>query len=439
MKDGVLTTSLAALVSALSGIGLAQGTKTDWKPAWSAWEAGEIGRAEALARDVLAAQPVSDEARHVLFLTAFVNGDYRGALDHYQSINAGYRRLKELTAPVIEAYVHLGAVADAVVFARSRHDVRAVTIQRLEEHARRPFGVDLSGVAVVPFVDAPLGEWLPAFKAEINGQTLTAHVDTGGSFLHMGPDRARALGIKTVRYGTDRAHLTLTRVGASYGVAERFVLGDAVLRNVPVDVLDTLRGEGDLIIFGTNLLEQFLATMDYPAHRLILSKRGDLEAAAAHRAQLPAEAVNVPFHLWGSHQMFARGGLGPRNDLNWFVDSGLVSVHPDGRGGFRQASFTSSKRRFSEWGISGTDIRRGHFESPAPLTLGPLVEENPLMVVGAAGDQSFGGVRIDGLISHAFLKRFVWTIDFDTREYRFARQGGAVQARHTDQARAESR
>ena len=42
------------------------------------------------------------------------------------------------------------------------------------------------------------------------------------------------------------------------------------------------------------------------------------------------------------------------------------------------------------------------------------------MVVGAAGDQSFGGVRIDGLISHAFLKRFVWTIDFDTREYRFA-------------------
>jgi hypothetical protein len=42
------------------------------------------------------------------------------------------------------------------------------------------------------------------------------------------------------------------------------------------------------------------------------------------------------------------------------------------------------------------------------------------MVVGAAGDQSFGGVRIDGLISHAFLKRFVWTIDFDAREYRFA-------------------
>jgi hypothetical protein len=118
--------------------------------------------------------------------------------------------------------------------------------------------------------------------------------------------------------------------------------------------------------------------------------------------------------------MFARGGLGPRNDLNWFVDSGLVSLHPDGNGGLRQASFTSSKRRFTQWGVSGADIRRGHFESPVPLRLGSLVEDAPLMAVGPAGDQSLGGVRIDGLISHAFLKRFAWTIDFDTREYRFA-------------------
>ena len=406
--------------SALSAIGLARGEKADVIAAWSAWEAGDIARAQALARDARSAQPGSDETRHLLFLTAFVSGDYRGALDHYQSIDARYRRLKELTEPVIEACVHLGAIADAVVFARGSKAVRAVTVQRLEEHARRPFGVDLAGVAVVPFAEAPLGEWFPAFKAEINGQALTAHVDTGGSFLHLGPDRARALGIKTVKYGTDRAHLTSMRVGMSYGIAERFVLGAAVLRNVPVDVLDTLTGDGDLVIFGTNVLEQFLSTMDYPARRLILSKRGDSEAAAAHRGLLPVAGANVPFHLWGSHQMFARGGLGPRNDLNWFVDSGLVSVHPDGTGGTRQASFTSSKRRFKQWGISGREIRRGHFESPAPLRLGPLVEERPLMVVGAAGDQSFGGVRIDGLISHAFLKRFVWTIDFDTREYRFA-------------------
>lgn len=62
----------------------------------------------------------------------------------------------------------------------------------------------------------------------------------------------------------------------------------------------------------------------------------------------------------------------------------------------------------------------GFFESPAALCLGPLCQERPLFVVGAAGDTTFGGVRIDGLISHAFLKRYVWTIDFDARTYQFA-------------------
>ena len=344
-------------------------------PAWSAWEAGEIATHQHWRVTPSSLSPDLMRRAICTFLTAFVSGDYREALDHYQSIDARYRRLNELTDPVIDSCVHLDAIAEAVAFARSRKDVRAVTVQRLEEHARRPFGVDLAGVAVVPFADAPLGEWFPAFKAEINGQALTAHVDTGGSFLHLGPDRARALGIKTVKYGTDRAHLTSMRVGLSYGIAERFVLGDAVLHNVPVDVLDTLAGDGDLVIFGTNVLEQFLSTMDYPARRLILSKRGDSEAAAAHRGLLPVDGVNVPFHLWGAHQMFARGGLGPRNDLNWFVDSGLVSIHPDGNGGIRQASFTSAKRRFKQWGISGREIRRGHFESAAPLRLGPLVVE----------------------------------------------------------------
>jgi hypothetical protein len=32
---------------------------------------------------------------------------------------------------------------------------------------------------------------------------------------------------------------------------------------------------------------------------------------------------------------------------------------------------------------------------------------------------SFGGVRIDGLLSHAFTQRYAWTLDFDRRVYSF--------------------
>ena len=354
-----------------------------------------------------------------MFVTAFARGNYAAALDHFRAIGDRYSRREELTETVIDAFVHLDAIADAAEFARGRKGVPATWLQRLEMHARHPLRAELGGVAVVPFADHPLTAFFPGFAAEVNGHALTAHIDTGGSFLIMGPDRAAALGIQTVQAGNTRAHLNLARVETSYGMAERFVLGDAVLHDVPVDVLSTLTGEHDFVIFGTNILERFLSTVDYPSDRLILSRRGDGEAASAHRAMLPAEGATVPFGLWSDHYMFARGSLGARSDLNFFVDSGLVALHPDGDGGLRQASFACSKRQLKQWGVPAADIRRGYFESPDPLGLGPLSQDRPLIVVGAVGEQNFGGVRIDGLISHAFLKRYAWTIDFDAHVYTF--------------------
>jgi hypothetical protein len=89
------------------------------------------------------------------------------------------------------------------------------------------------------------------------------------------------------------------------------------------------------------------------------------------------------------------------------------------RGGTRQASFTASTRQLRAMGITRRQLSAGVFEAQESLALGPLREDRPLVVVGAAGDQAFGGMRIDGLISHAFLKRFAWTIDFDSRQYMF--------------------
>jgi hypothetical protein len=211
----------------------------------------------------------------------------------------------------------------------------------------------------------------------------------------------------------------MTRLDASYGIAERFVLGDIVLHNVPVDVLSSLEGEADFVIFGTNLLEQFLSTLDYSGRRLILSRRRDGSAGAEHLTLLPSGGISVPFYLWSDHYMFARGGFDQRRDLNLLVDSGLVVLGPDGRGGTRQASFTSSKRKLREWEVPDAEIAKEYFETAGPLSLGPLQEDRPFVVVAAAGDTTFGGVRIDGLISHAFLKRYAWTIDFDSRHYLF--------------------
>jgi hypothetical protein len=387
--------------------------------AWSAWERGEIETAARLAHDAIDARSNNDAANHLLFLTRFVTGHYRDALDRYGEIGRSYRRRGELTPAVIDAHLHLGALGNAAAFARGRTDVTPVESRRLDEHLRRPFGVELTGVTAVSPADHPLAHYLPTFAASIDGHSLAVHLDTGGAFLHMGPARARSLGIKTIADEPGRAHLDLIETEAAYGIAQRFELGDAVMHNVPVDVLSTLTGANDVVVFGTNILEQFLSTVHYPARTLLLSRRGDAAAARAHGARIASTARTMPFYLWGDHFMFARGGFGTRDDLNFFVDSGLVSLHPDGHGRTRQASFTSSKRRLREMGFTRREMARGFFESSSALRLGPLREEHPMVVVGAAGDLNFGGVRIDGLISHAFLKRYVWTIDFDTREYRF--------------------
>lgn len=419
MPTRILTAAAALLMSGLTGGLLAQARRVDLRPAWAAWKEGDIDVAQHLAEEALAAR-ASDEAHHVLCLTAFVRGDYRGALDHYRAIDPRYRRLGELDDTVINIHLHLGAVQAARDFAGTRRGVSSVTRQRLDAHAQRPFTIDLTGVTVVPFADHPLSEYFPAFDAEINGQRVTVHLDTGGTYLLMGPARAAALGIATTKGERGEAHLNRIKVDVSYGLADLFVLGDAVLRHVPVEVVSTLTGDADWIILGTNLLEPFLSTMDYPSRRMLLSLRNAPAARAQHLAMLPVPTAVVPFYLWGDHFMFARGAVGDRARLNFFVDSGLVSLHPDDAGGIRQASFTSSGRKFAQWGVSRSAIKNGHFESTSPLCLGPLCQERPLFVVGDAGDNNFGGVRIDGLISHAFLKRYVWTIDFDARMYQFA-------------------
>lgn len=415
------TSLTKALMAMLAGFGIGNAAAEKALPeAWSAWENGDIARTRELAEQSLGNTTAADEARHLIFLTSFVSGDYEGALTHYNAIAPAYPRLTELAKTVLEAYLHVDRIADALEFARAHGEFPAWTIQVLERHAVKPLRVVLDEVAVVPFADHPLTNYFPAFAAEINGQAVTTHVDTGGAFLHMGPDRAKDLGIETIKGDRGTAHLNNTKVEMSYGVADKFVLGGAVLENVPVAVMSTLSGNSDYIIFGTNVLERFLSTLDYGNRRLILSPRGNETKTAEHLAMLPESQTRLPFHLWGDHFMFARGSAGSHGELNFFVDSGLVSLHEDSKGTVRLAAFTTSKRKLEDWGVEGKEMSKGFVELRFPLALGPLKLEDAIAVIGPVGDNNFGGVRIDGLISHGFLSHYSWTIDFIRREYVFA-------------------
>ncbi len=424
MPATLFITTLVGLATAIAQVELddSQSPKNaspSIESAWKAWASGDVLQARDTARRLAANESHRDAAAHLLALSAFVAGKYEDALKHYETITDAYDRLGELTEPITEAYLHLGRFEDAARFARQKN-LADWKIARFEHRAEKPLAAKLDELTVIPFADHPLTDYLPAFKATIQGTELIAHMDTGGTFLVMGPERAEKLGIEVVESG--EGYHGAQRVKTYSGIAERFTLGKAVLENIPVGVLPTLTGHQDFVIFGTNVLQRFLATMDYPQKRLILSPRGNTGLAERHKDMLPRKRATVPFWMWGDHFMFARGSLGHHKNLNFFVDSGLVSLHPGANGGMRQAAFTTSADQFIAWGFDETSVRGGAFESNLSLAIGPVRRGNLLFVPGKVTPTTFGGVRIDALVSHAFLNQYAWTIDFDEHTYLFSEE-----------------
>ena len=63
---------------------------------------------------------------------------------------------------------------------------------------------------------------MPAIPVELNGEQLLAHIDTGGPFIIMGPEKAESLGIETVQTGSGVANAQRTRVFSGLADEPRF-------------------------------------------------------------------------------------------------------------------------------------------------------------------------------------------------------------------------
>lgn len=382
--------------------------------AWVAWRKGNIENAEEIAAEHVQ----TAGGRHLLTFCAFAKGKYAEAEGHYRAIDRAYAQLDQLDDAMLHAFLHLHRYAAAVRFAKDQAMDKAVQA-KVEARARKPFRATLDKLTQVPFTDHPLTPYFPAFRSVVNGDTTIVHLDTGGTWLVMGPDRAEKLGIELVKAGKG-LHGT-KQVLLQRGTAASFSLGDAVLKNVPVVGMPTLTGQQDFVILGTNVLQQFHSTLDYPNRMLRLSPRGDKGLTKEHMEVHTTEVVEVPFFMWGDHYMFARGGFGKHRNLNFFIDSGLVALDSS-EGELRQACFMATPKHYEEWGVERDRTTAKFFECELPISLGPLEQMNQYFTTTAKTiAENLGGVHIDGLISHAFLKEYVWTLDFDRMCYVFSK------------------
>ena len=152
---------------------------------------------------------------------------------------------------------------------------------------------------------------LPVVEIDVNGRTVSLILDTGGDRLYLDKDIYASLGLSTLANRQARyAYTGGQTVEEPLGVAETVRMGDVTLTNVPV-ISATWKALGQTSdgVFTTQILKQFLSTMDYDNRRITLRERTPEALAQAMAAFGDTPPVVAPFFMTGTHLMFAKGSL----------------------------------------------------------------------------------------------------------------------------------
>jgi hypothetical protein len=379
------------------------------------WRNGDIEKAQSIADNILKYSSENDMAVLLKMKALFVSGNYMKVVKfaHKKSFLSNRPDAVNL---IIDAYLHLNDYKSAADFAEAYKSERA---NYLKEQKKKPFKVIAAKTYIIPFVEdsAHTSDIIPLTNMYINGMAKTVMFDTGAEFLIVGKKVADELGIKCSNRGIGEHATSKTTIWHSIADSLSFVNGPTFL-NVPVVIMED---SPDLMIWGTNILEKFLSTIDYPNRRFILTPRGMKSLYVEHFNMLPRALETWPFYLWGRHYMFAKGKFAGYEGLNFFFDSGLCAI-ADINGELKQAPFTTSKETLVKWGFKRSELENStFFPTTDSLGISGLTQPNTLIWFdkNLEKNRSFGGVQIDGLISHAWLKNYTWTIDFDKMKYYF--------------------
>jgi hypothetical protein len=293
----------------------------------------------------------------------------------------------------------------------------------------RPYYIE--GRAEVAQVKFVMTDPLPVVQVCVNGgEPVNFFIDTGGAEVIIDAEFAKEVG--AALFGMERGVFGGGKVaGYQHGRIDSLTLGDLVVKNVPVTVMDVRRFSDPVFggkrvdgIIGTFFLYHFLATLDYPAGELILQPKTEQNLQRLELTAKEHSYAVVPFWM-ADHYMVARGTVNGSQPLLWFVDTGLAG-----------AGFTCPPSTSQEVGIklSGGPVIEGGggggkfastlFEA-AELTLGDAKEQNVQGVYGAFPPQieNAFGFRIGGLISHTFFRPYAFTLDFTGMRYFLERKG----------------
>jgi len=272
---------------------------------------------------------------------------------------------------------------------------------------------------------------LPVVQVRVNDSApVNFFIDTGAAEVFIDAEFAKEIG--AAQFGIERGVFGGGKmVGFQHGRVDSLMLGDLVVKNVPVTVMDVRRFSDPVFggqrvdgIIGTFFLYHFLATLDYPASELILRLKTEQNLRQLEQATQNHQQIVVPFWM-ADHYMVARGTVNGSQPLLFFVDTGLAGA------GFTCPLFTLKEAGIQlQENLAGEGLGGGGKMTSIPfdvkeLTLGDARENNVQGVYGPFPPQleKAFGFRIGGLISHSFFRPYALTLDFTGMRYFLERKG----------------
>jgi hypothetical protein len=169
-------------------------------------------------------------------------------------------------------------------------------------------------------------------------------------------------------------------------------------------------------VLGTLVLMRTRATLDYPGNALIMERR----AAGAPGVTADSTHHVMPMWLAGDHYILARGRLDDGPESLWFVDSGLAGAAVTAPAGTLAAAGLTvpDTAASTHVGVGGGGGAKFQIFPVKRFTLGDVSGGNLMGIFGAFPptlEYAFGP-RIAGIISHAFLRSWRVTFDFDAMQ-----------------------
>ena len=296
----------------------------------------------------------------------------------------------------------------------------------------------------LPFIKS---DPLPVVNVRVNGgRDVAFFIDTGGSELLLDSEFSRELNVKPMS-SVEGTFSGGQHAQVESGRVDSLTLGSWTLRNIPVGMMplrSLSSGFGVKQIngcIGTNVLYQFLSTIDYRTGELILRKKNAANLKRFDAAGGPSGApgvgrrsggrntqpknppganntavtngIVVPMWMAGDHFMVAWGRVNTQPISLFFVDSGLAGAGVKlAESAIQQAGIHLDESKATE-GQGGGGMLKIIPYTVAQFTVGEITQQNvPGLYDGPFPWENEFGFHLAGMFGSDFLKHYAVTFDF---------------------------